>query len=196
MCVELRRRVAVYGPRAVVFEQGRNRISGGLRAPIAAEPRLHVRLQLLERHPDALAVGLTHSVIAANEGRNRHALWCGECRVPPGAMLHRRHVLAVRVFGLTSGLMADELFAGHWMLAFSEPLELVFAHLADEAPPLRKLSVPDAANHRAFGVVVLARVLKFFLVVPPRLARAQGLGHREHERRLLKEWLLRDRRGG
>src|SRR5437763_15416972 len=106
MRVELRRCVAVDGPRAVVFEQGRNRISGGLRAPIAAEPRLHVRLRLLERHPDALAVGLTHSVIAANEGRNRHSVWCREFCVPPGATPPRRHLVVAAAFGRTSGFMA------------------------------------------------------------------------------------------
>ena len=46
--------------------------------------------------------------------------------------------------------MTDELLAGDRMLTLGEPLELVFADLADEAPPLRELPVPDAANLIAF----------------------------------------------
>ena len=87
--------------------------------------------------------------------------------------------------------MADELLAGDRLLALGEPLELVFADLADEAPPLCELSVPDAANLVGFRVVVLARVLKLLGVVAPRLSRAQRLRDRQHERRLLKEGLLR-----
>ena len=89
--------------------------------------------------------------------------------------------------------MADELLAGDRMLALGQPLELVFADLADEAPPLRELAVPDAANLIAFGVVVLARVLELLGVVAPRLSRAQRLGDREHRRPLLEERLLRQR---
>jgi predicted nuclease of restriction endonuclease-like RecB superfamily len=43
MRVELRRRIPVHRPRAVVFEQGGHEVPGRLRAAIAAEPRLHVR---------------------------------------------------------------------------------------------------------------------------------------------------------
>ncbi len=51
--------------------------------------------------------------------------------------------------------MTDELLARDRMLPLSQPLELVFANLADKAPLIRELSVPDAANLIAFRVVVL-----------------------------------------
>ena len=91
-------------------------------------------------------------------------------------------------------MMADELLAGDRMLAVGEPLKLVFANFADEAPAVRELSVPDAANLIVFRVVVLSRVLEFLGVVAPRLARAQGFGDREHQP-LLEKRLLRDGQG-
>ena len=91
--------------------------------------------------------------------------------------------------------MADELLAGDRMLPLGKPLEVIFPNLPDDAPAIREFAIPHAANDIGFGVVVLARVLKFFLVVPPRLARTQWLGDREHEAPLLEEWLLCDGRG-
>jgi hypothetical protein len=90
--------------------------------------------------------------------------------------------------------MADELFANARMLNFGESREVLLPDLADKSPAARKLAIPHAANHIAFGVVVLAGVLKF--VVTPRLTRAQRLRDREHRRRrLLEERLLGMRRG-
>ena len=95
-------------------------------------------------------------------------------------MFHRRDTLAASVGRLASRLMTDELFAGDRMLPLGEPSEVVFPDLPAEAPPTREFARPHAANDSAVGVVVLARVLKFFVVVTPRLARAQRLGDREH----------------
>jgi hypothetical protein len=96
MRVELRCRIPVYRPRAVVFEQGGHEVPGRLRAAIAGEPRLHVRLQLVERDAHALTVRLTDARVAANQRRDRHAFRCRERRVPPGTMLHRRDRFSAR----------------------------------------------------------------------------------------------------
>src|SRR5262245_35503824 len=110
-------------------------------------------------------------------------------------MLHRRRPLTTRVCRLASCLMTNELLACDRMLTFIEPLKMLFADLSAEAPAGSELARPHAANHLAFRVVVLTRVLEFFGVVTLRLARAEGLGDGQHEPASLKEWLLPDGRG-
>src|SRR5688572_8093050 len=106
-------------------------------------------------------------------------------------MLHRRDSLAAGVFRLTRGLMADELSTRNRMLTFGEPLEVLLPNFASETPAAGELAMPHAANHPAFAVVVLARVLEFLLVITARLPCAQRLRDREHGRALLEEeWLL------
>src|SRR5262249_21202385 len=151
------RGIAVNRPRAVVFEERRREIAGRLRPPIATQPRLDVRLQLVERYAHALAMRVTHTVVAADQGGDRDALRRGERRVPSGPMLHRRGGLSTGVLRLTGGLVANELFSGDWMLPVGEPREVLLTNLAGEAPPVRELSVPLATNQFAFAVVVLAR---------------------------------------
>lgn len=53
------RGIPVHRSRTVVFEQRRHEVAGRLGSAIAAEPRLNVRLQFVERQPHAFAVGLT-----------------------------------------------------------------------------------------------------------------------------------------
>ncbi len=65
--VKLRGRVAVDWPRAVVFKERGDRIACCFRTSIAAEPRLHVRLKLLQRDTHALTVRLTNALVAANQ---------------------------------------------------------------------------------------------------------------------------------
>src|SRR4029453_14070774 len=77
-----------------------------------------------------------------------------------------------------------------------EPLKVLLTNLADQPPPICELSVPHAANHVAFAVIVLARVLEFLFVIAPGLAPAQRLGKRGHGLPLLEEWLLSHRRDG
>lgn len=55
--------------------------------------------------------------------------------------------------------MPDEWLTGRRMLALGEPPEVFFADLAGETPAMRQLAIPHAANHIAFGVVVLPGVL-------------------------------------
>jgi len=125
-------------------------------------------------------MSLTDTFIAANERSERHALGRGKRRVPARAMLHRRHGVTARVLRVASRLMADQRLAGDRMLALGKPFELVFAHVADEPPPLGELAVPDAANHIALRVVVVAGVLKLLGVIAACLSRAERLRDREH----------------
>ena len=51
----------------VVFEERGDGIAGDVWMPVAAEPRLHVRLQLVERDAHTLPMRLTDAVVVANQ---------------------------------------------------------------------------------------------------------------------------------
>jgi hypothetical protein len=74
MRMELRRRIAVHRPGTVMFKERSDRLAGRFGTPVPAKPRLHIRLQRIERHPYALAVGLPHAPVPANKRGNRHPL--------------------------------------------------------------------------------------------------------------------------
>src|SRR5580700_563778 len=98
-------------------------------------------------------------------------------------MLHRGDGVTAAVRGSTRGPMLHELGAGQGMLTVRESLKVLLTHGSNEAPLGRELAVPGADDPLPFGVIVLARILELFGVVPPGLAGAQGFGDREHARR-------------
>ncbi len=183
--VELRGGVLVDRAGAVVLEGGRHPPARRFGRMIAAQSRLHVLLDFLEGNIHALPAGLANALVAADEGRDRDALRRRERGVPSGAVGHRRDLLPARVRRAVRDLMADERFVGRRMVAFGEPGKGQFLHLAGKAPLAREPAVPFATNLLALGVVVLLRVLEFFLVIQARLRRAQRPRHRDHDERLL-----------
>jgi len=192
--MELRRGIAVHRPGAVVLKQGRYRIAGRFRPAIATEPRLRVRLELLEGDAYALTVRRTDALVAADQRREGHALRRRERRVPTGPVLHRRRAFAP-CRHLASRLVPNELFTSERMLPLGKALEVRLPYLAGQTSSTGKLAVPHAANHRTFGVVVFACVLEFLFVIAARLAGAQRFGDREHRQPSLEERLLLHDRG-
>ncbi len=69
MGVELRRGVAVYRARRVVLELCSDEFAGGLGGIVAADPRLGVPLQFVQRGCDGGAVSLPHPIVAADQER-------------------------------------------------------------------------------------------------------------------------------
>src|SRR5229473_2125790 len=57
MCMKLRRRIAIDGPRGIVLESGGDEFAGRLRGMDIADPRLRVSLKLLQRRPYTLPMG-------------------------------------------------------------------------------------------------------------------------------------------
>src|SRR5579864_6959186 len=178
--MQLRRRVVVDRSGAIVLKRRGDPPARGLGGMIAADARLDVLLEFVERDLDAGPVRLSDTLIAANQRRERDTLGCGERRVPAGAMLHRLHAVAVRVRVRTCGLMAHERLIGNRMTALGESLEVRLIHLTGEPPFARELTMPVAMNLVAGGVVVVARVPKLLGVVPLRLCRAERLRDRQH----------------
>ncbi len=105
MGVELRRGVAIDGPRRVVLEGRGGELSCGLRGMHVADPRLGVVLDLAQSHTNALPVRLPHPLIPADKRRERNRLRRGEAidHHPDFALAGQRvdHVARVGIGGLS-----------------------------------------------------------------------------------------------
>src|SRR5437879_1395374 len=115
--MQLRCRVAVYRPGAVVLEFRRHPFAGCFCGKIPAEARLDIPLQFIECNANAFSMRLPYSVISAHKGSQRHALRCRERRIPSRAVLHRTYLLTVPVYVFPRCLMAHQLLATHRVLA-------------------------------------------------------------------------------
>jgi hypothetical protein len=69
MGMEPRRGIAINRAAAVMLEFGNNPFAGRLRRSIATHPGLHVSLQLIERHANALLVHFAYAIVAAHQSR-------------------------------------------------------------------------------------------------------------------------------
>ena len=69
-------------------------LPGGLGRVSAADAGLDDLLELAERHADRGAVRVVHSLVAADQCRERDALRRAEGRVPGGPVLHGANPLA------------------------------------------------------------------------------------------------------
>src|SRR4029077_66700 len=174
--VQLRRGVAVDRSRTVMLERRRGPAPGRDRRMIATDARLNVAFEFPEGDGDTLAVCLADAVVAADQGRQGHALRRGERRVPAGAVRHRLDGLAATVGGLVRGLMLDERRVGDRVPPIGEALEVALVHRAFEAPLARELALPLAANLIALRVVVVTRIPKLFGVIVLRLRGTEGFG--------------------
>ena len=182
MRMKLRRGIPVNRSAAVMLELGDGPRARRLRRDVAADPRLHILFHLIERDLHALPVRLSDAVVAANQRRQRHRLRCAERRIPSGPVLHRVDDHAALVLILPRRLMPHQLLPRLWMLALTEPRELLLVHLAMQPPPLRKLPLPLAPHTRGLRVVVLFGVGELFLVVRLGLPRRDRFGDRHHKR--------------
>src|SRR5581483_10721365 len=171
MRVELRRGVAVHGPRAVMLEPGCDPFAGCLWWMVPADPRLHVFFEFVQRNVHALTVRRAHVFISTNQSSETHALGRREGRIPAGAVFHRLYFLAALVHVLHRRAVLHQLLPGERMLAVRESRKVLLVHFAAQAPLVRKASVPLALHAVAFRVVVIARVRELLFVVRLRLTR-------------------------
>ena len=178
--MQLRRGVAVHGPRAVMLKLRRYPFAGCFCRKISADAGLDVSLQFVQRDGHAFLMCRAHPFVSADKRSQRHALRCGERRIPTRAVLHRPYLLAVFVHVFPCRFVADKLLARDRVLAFREPLEVFLAHLSSQSPLLGKPAVPFAAYLIALRVVVLACVRELFRVIRLRLARAQRIRDGQH----------------
>ena len=146
----------------------------------AADPRLHVVLQLTDGDRDARAMGVTDELVATDERGERDALGRRERGVPAGPVLHRLHGVALGVFVRARGLMAHECLVSDRVAALGELLKMSLVDVSGETPFLCEPPVPLAVNLATGRVVVDARVAKLLGVIPGGLSGTEGLGDAEH----------------
>ena len=181
MCVQLRCRVPVHGPRAVMLEAGCNPFARRFCRMVAADPRLDILFHFVKRNLHAFSMRLAHTFVSAHERSQRHALRCGERRIPACTVLHRAHRFAALVHVFARGLVAHQLFARQRMLPVGEALEVLLLHFTVQAPLCGEFAVPLAAYPVALGVVVLLGVGELFFVIRLRLAGTQRFGDGQHD---------------
>jgi len=138
MRVELRRGIAIDGPRRVVLEGRGGELPRRLRSMDVANPRLRVVLDLAQGHVHALPVRLPHSLIAADKRGQRNGFRGGERRIPSGTVLHARHFPPLLALVGSGNLMPHQLLFAERVLAFAQPREVVIADCALQAPLLGK----------------------------------------------------------
>ena len=95
-------------------------------------------------------------------------------------MLDGSDGLAVLRFVFMDLAMAHQLFAGHRVLAFGEPSELLGSHRTGKAEFSGQLAVPFALNSVALFPIILLGCGEFLFVVGLRLARGKRFGDGQH----------------
>ena len=176
MRMQLRCRVTVYRPGAVVLEFRRHPFAGCFCGKIPADARLDIPLQFIECNANAFSMCLPYAFISAHKGSQRHALRCRKRCIPSRAVLHRTYLPTVPVYVFPRCLMAHQLLATHRVLAFREPLEMFLAHFSAQSPLPGEPAVPFTAYLVALRVVVFSRVGKLLRVIRLGLARTQWIG--------------------
>ena len=116
--VKLGSGIAFDGPRGVMLELGGDEFAGGFGGVIAADPRLCVALQLVERSGDGGPVGLPHPHITADQGGERNGLGSRERRIPAGAMLDGIDRFSICIGVLKRRPLPDDLLLGYRVFAF------------------------------------------------------------------------------
>ncbi len=170
MGVELRRGIAIDGPRRVVLEGRGGELTRRLRGMHVADPRLGVVLDLAQRHADALPVRLPHPLISADKRGQRNGFRGGECSIPSGPVLHARYFPALLALVGPGNLMPHKRLFGERVLAFAQPCEMVIADCALQPPLLGQPALPFAKTLLVAAPIVLPLRRELPRVVRPRLA--------------------------
>src|SRR5215469_12437145 len=121
MCVQLRRHVAFHGTGSIMLKLRRDKLRRCLWWVIAADSRLRVVLELLQRCANAFPMCIPHPVIAPDQSSERHGFGRRKCRVPSGTVLHRFDHFSVTALVLVGSALPNQLLARFWMLALAEP---------------------------------------------------------------------------
>jgi hypothetical protein len=159
-----------------MLELGGNELAGHFRRLIAADSRLGIPFQLVRRDVHSLPMCLAHLVIAADKSGQRYRLGRAEGRIPPGAVFDRRDG-----FVFMDLAMANQLFAGRWVLAFGEPSELLGSHRTGKVELSGQFAVPLPLNRVSLFPIVLFGCGEFLFVIGLRLTRGKRFGY--HARR-------------
>jgi hypothetical protein len=163
-----------------MLELGGNELAGHFRRLIAADSRLGIPFQLVRRDVHSLPMCLAHLVIAADKSGQRYRLGRAEGRIPPGAVFDRRDGLAVLCFVFMDLAMANQLFAGRWVLAFGEPGELLGSHCTGKVELSGQFAVPLPLNRVGLFPIVLFGCGEFLFVIGLGLTRGKRFGDGQH----------------
>src|ERR1019366_7219142 len=151
-----------------------------LRLPDVADPRLGVPLQLSQRHADTLAVRLPHPVIAAYQRGQRDGLRRGKRRIPPGAVLDRRNLLAALAFIGLGPLVPNKPRLCLRVLAFAQTSEVLCAHGSRKPPLAGEPPLPLAMPLLVAAPIVLLTRSKLSRMIRSRLACRERFGDGQH----------------
>src|SRR5579883_36045 len=178
--MELGRNIAIDRTRGVVLEFCNDEFAGSFWQMIAADARLRIALQFLERGSNGLAVRLAHTMVPAYQRCQRHGFGGGKGRIPPGPVFHRFDSLPVRVLVLIGGALPDKLFAGLRVLSLAEPREISLRDRTAQSEFCSQSALPLACNLAALRPVILFLRRELLLVVTLRLTGGKRLGDGQH----------------
>ena len=133
MGMELRGGVTIDGPGRIVLELCGDELSRCLCRMVAADARLCVMFQLLQRDTNAFPVGHTHTIISADKRGKRNRFGSGKGGVPTGTVLHRLDCFSVRIFVFMCCPMVDELLFRLRMLPLTQSCEFFSAYRASQS---------------------------------------------------------------
>ena len=151
MGMELRRNIAIHRAGGVMLEFGGDEFARGLRRMVPADAGLRVVFKLFKGSADALAVRLTHAVVAADKRSQRYRLGSGKGRIPPGAMLHCLDGLSIGILVFIGGSLANKLFAGLRVLALAELGKILGRNRTGKAELLQRAGPATRPQSRRVG---------------------------------------------
>src|SRR5580704_3109199 len=170
VCMQLWRDIAIDRAGGIVLELGGYKFASGLGLMIAADAGLRVVFELVEGNADALPVGFTDTLIAADEGGQRDGFGRGKGCIPTGTVFHRLDGLAVGILIFIGRSLSHNLLAGLWMLTLAEFRKVLGgngpgkAELPDQSP------LPLTRDDAALRPIVLFLRGELCLVVGLRLS--------------------------
>ena len=117
--MQLWRDIPIDRTGCIVLKLGGYKFASGLGRMIAADAGLRVVFELVESNADALPMGFTDTLIAADKRGQRDRFRCGKGRIPTGSVLHRLDGLAFGILIFIRRSLPHQLFSGLWMLALA-----------------------------------------------------------------------------
>ena len=146
--MKLRRNVTIDRAGGVVFKLGGDEFGRRLGRMVSADASLRVVFELLQGDANALAVGRTHIVVAADKRGKRDGFGRGKRRIPTGSMLHCLDRFAVRILVFIGCALANKLLAGGRMLALAELGKILGGNRSGKAELRSKPALPFAWRSR------------------------------------------------
>src|SRR5208283_2008150 len=142
--MQLLRDIPIDRTGCIVLKLGGYKFASGFGRMVAADAGLCVLFELVEGNADALPVGLTDTLIAADEGGQRDGFGRGKCCIPTGTVFHRLDGLAVGILIFIGRSLSHKLLAGLWMLALAESRKVLDGNGPGKAELLHQSPLPFA----------------------------------------------------